>query len=120
MVTRLAVLALAVVLTSLLATLSARTQAQPLTGSAKDFERAQFDDPTHIDNKWLPLRPGTQLVLEGSAIPDEGGRQPRHVVSKCNGFANALVKCGCPLRLARSRTRARLASTYSYRLLFFT
>jgi hypothetical protein len=73
MVTRLAVLALAVVLTSLLATLTARAQAQPLTGSAEDFERAQFDDPTHIDNRWLPLRPGTQLVYEGSAIVDEEG-----------------------------------------------
>ncbi len=51
---------------------SERPQAEPLTGSAKDFERAQFDDPTHIDNRWLPLRPGTQLVYEGSAIPDEG------------------------------------------------
>jgi hypothetical protein len=81
MVNRLAVLALAVVLTTLLATLTARTQAQPLTGSAKDFERAQFDDPTHIDNRWLPLTPGTQLVLEGSAIPDEGSRQPRRVVT---------------------------------------
>ena len=82
MVTRLAVLALAVVLTSLLATLSARTQeAQPLTGSAEDFERAQFDDPTHIDNRWLPLTPGTQYVLEGSAIVDEEGRQPRRVVT---------------------------------------
>jgi hypothetical protein len=82
MVTRLAVLALAVVLTSLLATLSARTQeAEPLTGSAQDFERAQFDDPTHIDNRWLPLAPGTQYVLEGSAIVDEEGRQPRRVVT---------------------------------------
>ena len=81
MVTRLAVLALAVVLTSLLATLTARTQAQPLTGSAQDFERAQFDDPMHIDNRWLPLTPGTQLVYEGSAIVDEEGRQTRRVVT---------------------------------------
>ena len=67
--TRSAVLALAVVLTSLLVTLfatacgtqsasqsaqdgsSEHTQAEaPLTGSAEDFERAQFDDPTDIDN----------------------------------------------------------------------
>src|ERR687897_128434 len=81
MVTRLAVLALAVVWTSLLATLTARTQAEPLTGSGKDFERAQFDNPTHIDNRWLPLRPGTQLVYEGSAIVDEEGRQTRRVVT---------------------------------------
>ncbi len=41
---------------------------EPLTGSAEDFKRAQFDDPTHIDNKWLPLKPGTQFVYEGSTI----------------------------------------------------
>jgi hypothetical protein len=92
--TRLAVLALAVVLTSLLVTLSAaacgtqstqngseQTKAEPLTGSAEDFERARFDDSGHIDNKWLPLSPGTQLVYEGSAIVDEEGRQSRRVVT---------------------------------------
>src|SRR5918992_5914643 len=91
MVTRLAVLVLAVVaLTSLLATLTARTQAQPLTGSAEDFERAQFDDPTHIDNKWLPLKPGTQFVLEGSAIPDEGARQTRRVVTTVTDLSKVI------------------------------
>ena len=60
---------------------SAHTQTAPLTGSAEDFERAQFNDPTHIDNRWLPLKPGTQLVYEGSANVDEGGRQPRRVVT---------------------------------------
>ncbi len=90
MVTRLAVLALAVVLTTLLATLSARTQAQPLTGREEDFERAQFDDPTQIDNKWLPLRPGTQLVYEGSAIPDEGGRQTRRVVTTVTDLSKVI------------------------------
>jgi hypothetical protein len=90
MVNRLAVLVLAVVLTSLLATLSARTQAQPLTGSAEDFERAQFDDPTHIDNRWLPLKPGTQLVYEGSAIPDEGARQTRRVVTTVTDLSKVI------------------------------
>jgi hypothetical protein len=60
---------------------SERTQAEPLTGTAEDFDRAQFDNPTSIDNKWLPLKPGTQLVYEGSAIVDEEGRQPRRVVT---------------------------------------
>ena len=41
---------------------SEHTQTGPLTGSAEDFDRDQFDDPTHIDNRWLPLTPGTQLV----------------------------------------------------------
>ena len=61
---------------------SERRQAKaPLTGSAEDFGRAQFDDPTNIENEWLPLKPGTQFVYEGSAIVDEEGRQSRRVVT---------------------------------------
>src|SRR5215217_7657860 len=60
---------------------SEHTQTAHLTGSAKDFERARFDDPTHIDNRWLPFTPGTQFVYEGSAIVDKEGRQPRRVVT---------------------------------------
>src|SRR5215218_7266073 len=60
---------------------SERTQAEPLTRSEEAFDRARFDDPTHIDNKWLPLRPGTQFVYEGSAIVDKEGRQTRRVVT---------------------------------------
>jgi len=59
---------------------SKHTHTAPLTGSAEDFKRAQFDDPTHIDNRWLPLTPGTQLVYEGSAI-DDGERISRRVVT---------------------------------------
>lgn len=49
--------------------------------SAKDFESAQFDDPTVIDNRWFPLEPGTRFIYQGSSIVDEGGREPRRVVS---------------------------------------
>ena len=49
----------------------------PLTGSAEDFERAQFDDPTDIDNEWLPLKPGTQWVIKGSSIRGGGEREVR-------------------------------------------
>jgi hypothetical protein len=62
---------------------TARTQSKGLTGSAADFERAQFDkSSTHIDNQWLPLKPGTKLIYKGSAIPeDETTRVKRRVVS---------------------------------------
>ena len=69
---------------------SERTQAESLTRSAEDFERAQFDDPTHIDNKWLPLKPGTQLVYEGSAIVDEEGRQTRRVVTTVTDLSKVI------------------------------
>jgi hypothetical protein len=69
---------------------SEHTQSAPLTGSAEDFERAQFDDPTHIDNRWLPLKPGTQLVYEGSAIVEEEGRQPRRVVTTVTDLSKVI------------------------------
>jgi hypothetical protein len=69
---------------------SEHTQTAPLTGSAEDFERAQFDHPTHIDNRWLPLRPGTQIVYEGSAIVDEGDRQPRRVVTTVTDLSKVI------------------------------
>src|SRR5215204_2986330 len=69
---------------------SQHTQTAPLTGSAKDFKRARFDHPTHIDNRWLPLKPGTQLVYEGSAIVDEKGRQPRRVVTTVTDLSKVI------------------------------
>ncbi len=62
---------------------TARTQSTGLTGSAKDFERAKFDkSSTHIDNKYLPLKPGSKLIYNGSAIPeDEKTRVKRRVVT---------------------------------------
>ena len=61
----------------------------PLTGSAEDFKRAQFDHPTHIDNRWLPLKPGTQLVYEGSAI-DDGERISRRVVTTVTNLSKVI------------------------------
>jgi hypothetical protein len=60
---------------------SEHIQAEPLTGSAKDFEHARFGNSAHIENRWLPFTPGTQFVYEGSAIADEEGRQSRRVVT---------------------------------------
>jgi hypothetical protein len=62
---------------------TARTQSKGLTGSAKDFQRAKFDkSSTHINNKYLPLKPGSKLIYKGSAIPEgEKTRVKRRVVS---------------------------------------
>ena len=69
---------------------SEHTQTAPLTGSAKDFKRARFDHPTHIDNRWLPLTPGTQFFYEGSAIVDEEGRQPRREVTTVTDLSKVI------------------------------
>jgi hypothetical protein len=47
--------------------------------SAKDFALSRFDDSTDIDNKWFPLQPGTQYVLQGHAV-DDGERLRRDVI----------------------------------------
>ena len=62
---------------------AAQTQSKGLTGSAKDFQRAKFDKASpYITNKYLPLKPGTQLIYKGSAIPeDQKTRVKRRVVT---------------------------------------
>jgi uncharacterized protein YbaA (DUF1428 family) len=36
----------------------------------EQFDPNNFDNPTDIDNEWLPLQPGTQWVFEGSTTED--------------------------------------------------
>ncbi len=45
----------------------------------EDFDPNNFDDPTNIDNQWLPIQPGTRLAFEGSANDDEE-RVPRSIL----------------------------------------
>jgi hypothetical protein len=43
------------------------------------FRRSNFTNPTRIDNKWSPLVPGTQFILDGEADRG-GGLLPHRVV----------------------------------------
>ena len=36
----------------------------------EELDRHNFDDSTNIDNKWLPMQPGTQWTFEGYTIED--------------------------------------------------
>jgi hypothetical protein len=47
--------------------------------TAPKATNGQFSDPTRIDNRWFPLRPGTKYVWEGSEHR-EGKRVAHHVV----------------------------------------
>lgn len=44
----------------------------------EDFDKDNFDNPTNIDNEWFPLKPGKQLIYEGSTI--EKGESVAHRV----------------------------------------
>lgn len=50
----------------------------PAEVTASDYDRGNFGDSTKIDNKWFPLRPGTQLVFRGTTI--EGKEKVSHRV----------------------------------------
>jgi len=47
-------------------------------GMLEEFDRSNFDDPTNIDNPWLPVIPGMQYVYEG--VTEEGGEVTEHQV----------------------------------------
>jgi len=71
---------------------TARTQPTGLTGSAADFKRAQFTKSSaHISNRWLPLKPGTQLTYKGSAIPEgEKTRSARKIVTTVTDLSKVI------------------------------
>jgi len=45
--------------------LAASTTGETADQRFEAFDPNNFDDPTRIDNEWLPLKPGTQWVYEG-------------------------------------------------------
>ena len=44
------------------------------------FDIKNFSRPAIIDNKWMPLKPGMQLVYEGWTVDDEGKREKHRVI----------------------------------------
>jgi hypothetical protein len=46
----------------------------------EDFDPNNFDRATKIDNKWIPMRPGTRWVYEGTTVEDDGTVVPHRVV----------------------------------------
>ena len=50
--------------------------AQPF----ENFDSTHFENPTEIDNPWMPLKPGTRLTYEGKSVEDDGQMVPHRVV----------------------------------------
>ena len=44
------------------------------------FVATNFDQPTTIDNPWMPLQPGTRLVYDGITVEDDGTEVPHRIV----------------------------------------
>jgi hypothetical protein len=43
-----------------------------------EMDPSNFDDPTNIDNEWLPLQPGNRWIFEGATV-EEGEEIPRRI-----------------------------------------
>jgi hypothetical protein len=65
--------------------------------TAPSIPRAHFSHPTSIENKWLPLAPGTQLVYVGTANRGQGPRAHRvvftvtDITKKIDGIPSLVV-----------------------------
>ena len=44
-----------------------------------DFDANNFDNPTRIDNEWMPMQSGMKWAYEGTAIGDEGNSVVRRI-----------------------------------------
>jgi hypothetical protein len=44
-----------------------------------DFDAKSFSNPTTINNKWIPMKPGTFWAYEGTAVDDEGNNVDRRI-----------------------------------------
>lgn len=43
------------------------------------YQPANFERSTTIDNKWLPMKPGTRWVYEGTTVEDDGKKVPHRI-----------------------------------------
>lgn len=44
-----------------------------------EFDATAFTNSTAIDNQWMPMKPGTKWVYEGSAVDEEGNNVDRRI-----------------------------------------
>lgn len=49
------------------------------TAEFKDFDPSNFDNATDINNKWMPMQPGTMWAYEGTAVDEEGNHFARRI-----------------------------------------
>jgi hypothetical protein len=49
------------------------------TAEFKHFDPGNFDNPTDINNAWMPMQPGTKWVYEGTAVDEEGNKFDRRI-----------------------------------------
>jgi len=68
---------------------AARTGSADCTATVP-FHRADFPRVPRIDNPWFPLVPGTNFVLSGTVLGDDGELHPHKVVTTVSGVTKRL------------------------------
>ncbi|MDQ1720734.1 MAG: hypothetical protein QOI26_468 [Pseudonocardiales bacterium] len=59
----------------------ARITATPDCHPGASLDRTEFPQTPRIDNRWFPLAPGTNSVLSGTVLGDDGRLHPHKIVS---------------------------------------
>jgi hypothetical protein len=59
--------------------------------SLEPFDAGAFVAPSVIDNPWLPLKPGTRFLYEGTTIEDDGTAVPHRVVIQVTDLTKVLA-----------------------------
>jgi hypothetical protein len=44
------------------------------------LDTSRFAHPSDIDNKWMPMKPGTRWVYEGTSVEDDGKSVPHRII----------------------------------------
>lgn len=57
-----------------------RTDAKAPAQNLETLDSGSFVRSTQIDNTWMPLKPGTRFVYEGTTIEDDGTAVPHRIV----------------------------------------
>jgi hypothetical protein len=66
----------------LYATVAVAQESETSEKEWEDFDSSNFDDNSfNIDNPWMPLKPGTRYVYEGTTVEDEESMPHRVVIS---------------------------------------
>ena len=75
--------------------------------TAKEFSRARFSNPLVIDNRWTPLIPGTEFVLDG--VVRNGRKVLRHrIISLVTDMTKVVDGIPCVVVWERDLSRGRL------------
>jgi hypothetical protein len=58
----------------------AQSKASSSTPALENFDPANYDKSTQIDNPWMPLKPGTRFTYNGNTVEDDGSVVPHRIV----------------------------------------